>query len=369
MSVDVGSELLATPGAVAAVAESRDHRVAWHYGDPLGEQRAAEEGVVVVDRSHRSVLAITGKDRLSWLHTISSQFVADLEEGASAENLDLDGNGRIQHHFVVTELGETVWVDTEGDKGADLLDFLTRMVFWSDVQPLAVDYAVMSVIGPGVEEFAEIFGVAHLPEVYGAVALAGGGFVRRMPWPTEYSFDVIIPREQLSQWFEKLTAAGARPAGMWAFEALRVVARRPRIGMDTDERTIPHEVGWIGGPLEHGAVHLDKGCYRGQETVARVHNLGKPPRRLVLLHVDGSADERPRTGEAIMAGARAVGRLGTVIDHHELGPIALGLVKRSVPVDTALLAGEVAVAIDPDSVPPEEHDQPGRVAVDRLRRG
>ena len=117
-----------------------------------------------------------------------------------------------------------------------------------------------------------------------------------------------------------------RPAGVWAYEAHRVAALRPRLGVDTDERTIPHEVGWIGGPGE-GAVHLDKGCYRGQETVARVHNLGKPPRMLVLLHLDGSSD-RPVTGDPVLAGGRSVGRLGTVVDHVDEGPIALALLKR-----------------------------------------
>ncbi len=123
---------------------------------------------------------------------------------------------------------------------------------------------------------------------------------------------------------------------------------RPRLGVDTDERTIPHEVGWIGG-----AVHLDKGCYRGQETVARVHNLGKPPRMLVLLHLDGSVD-RPATGDPVLAGGRAVGRLGTVVEHVDLGPIALALLKRGIPADTALSTGtdaEVATTIDPESLP------------------
>ena len=147
-----------------------------------------------------------------------------------------------------------------------------------------------------------------------------------------------------------------------------MAARRPRLGVDTDERTIPHEVGWIGGP-GLGAVHLDKGCYRGQETVARVHNLGKPPRMLVLLHLDGSAD-RPVTGDPVLAGGRAVGRLGTVVDHVDLGPVALALVKRGLPADTALITGgdaAVAAVIDPDSLPPADVVGAGRQAVDRLR--
>ena len=175
---------------------------------------------------------------------------------------------------------------------------------------------------------------------------------------------MVVDRSRSADVQQRLTSAGVRPAGVWAYEAHRVAAVRPRLGVDTDERTIPHEVGWIGG-----AVHLDKGCYRGQETVARVHNLGKPPRMLVLLHLDGSVD-RPTTGDAVMAGGRAVGRLGTVVEHVDLGPVALALLKRGVPADTALSTGgdaDVAATIDVGSLPAADGPGAGRVAVDRLR--
>ncbi|MFR9750791.1 YgfZ/GcvT domain-containing protein [Nocardia sp. 004] len=369
MSVVVApSPILSAPGAVAAASGSPDAAVAWHYGDPFGEQRAAAERVAIVDRSHRFVLRITGAERLTWLHTIASQHVAALGDGQSAESLDLDVNGRVLHHFVLTELGGAVWIDTEAERGQDLLDFLRKMVFWAAAEPEAApDYAILSLLGPRVAELTGTLGISTLPGDYAATPLPGGGFLRRMPWPTTDSFDLVIPREQLTDWWTRLTAAGAAPAGMWAFEALRVAAVRPRIGLDTDERTIPHEARWIGGVAEQGAVHLDKGCYRGQETVARVHNLGKPPRLLMLLHLDGSAEERPATGTDVTVGGRVVGRLGTVIDHYELGPIALALIKRTVPADTALTAGSAAAAIDPDSVPADNAPQAGRIAVERLR--
>jgi folate-binding protein YgfZ len=325
--------------------------------------------VAIIDRSHRFVLSITGADRLTWLHTISSQHIANLGDRKSAENLDLDLNGRVLHHFVLTDLDGTLWIDTEADRGPALLEFLKKMVFWADAKPEeATDYAVLSLLGPQVAALAETLGLTEpLPGTYDAVPLPGGGFLRRMPWPTADSFDLLMPRDQLADLWTRLTTAGAEPAGMWAFEALRVAALRPRIGLDTDERTIPHEAHWIGEISENGAVHLNKGCYRGQETVARVHNLGKPPRRLVLLHLDGSADDRPEIGDDVTAGGRAVGRIGTVIDHYELGPIALALVKRTIPADTALTAGPSAAAIDPDSIPADDAPQAGRLAVDRLR--
>ena len=365
------SPLLARPGAVPAPAGTPDTGLPWHYGDPFGEQRAALTGVAVVDRSTRFVVAISGEERLSWLHTISSQHVAQLPDGTSAENLSLDAQGRVEHHFVQTDLDGVTWIDTEPQRGPDLLTFLSRMVFWSKAEPRdGNEMAVLSLLGPraGDAPVLAALGIDALPaDVYAAVALPGGGLVRRMPWPTDDAWDLLVPRERLTDVFAALVDAGARPAGTWAFEALRVVALRPRIGLDTDERTIPHEARWIGGPAEHGAVHLDKGCYRGQETVARVHNLGKPPRHLVLLHLDGSAEGRPEPGDPVTADGRAVGRLGTVVDHFELGPVALALIKRNVPVGTALVAGPCAAAIDPDSVPDDATVQAGRLAVERLR--
>ncbi|MDF2826621.1 MAG: hypothetical protein K0R68_4029, partial [Mycobacterium sp.] len=198
-----------------------------------------------------------------------------------------------------------------------------------------------------------------------AVALPGGGLMRLM---RADEWELLVPREQVPPLLARLEQAGVRRAGVWAYEARRVAELRARLGVDTDERTIPHEVRWIGGPGE-GAVHLDKGCYRGQETVARVHNLGKPPRMLVLLHLDGEA-ERPSPGDPVLAGGRAVGRLGTVVDHIDLGPVALALVKRGLPADTALTTGgdvSVAAVMDIDSLPPADAVGAGRVAVERLR--
>jgi len=224
---------------------------------------------------------------------------------------------------------------------------------------------VLSLLGPRLadQQVLDALGVGSLPAEGTAVALQSGGFLRRVP-ANGIELDVVVPRDQSAQWRRRLVDAGVRPAGMWAYEAHRVAALRPRLGVDTDERTIPHEVGWIGT-----AVHLDKGCYRGQETVARVHNLGKPPRMLVLLQLDGSAD-RPATGDPLLAGGRTVGRLGTVVDHVDEGPIALALLKRGLPADTPLTTGgeaEVAAVIDPDSLPPADVVGAGRLAVEQLR--
>ncbi|MDC8995090.1 YgfZ/GcvT domain-containing protein [Mycobacterium marinum] len=357
--------------AVPAPDPGPDAGAIWHYGDPLGEQRAAETGAVLVDRSHRAVLTLTGKDRQSWLHNISTQHVSELPQGASTQNLSLDGQGRVEDHWIQTELGATTYLDTEPWRGEPLLNYLRKMVFWAEVTPDTADLSVLSLIGPQVSDQAvlDALGLEALPADLTAVPLPGGGFARRMPSsPGQIELDLLVPRGDTADWKHRLTQAGVRPAGIWTYEAHRVAAKRPRLGVDTDERTIPHEVGWIGGP-DIGAVHLDKGCYRGQETVARVHNLGKPPRMLVLLHLDGSTD-RPSTGDSVLAGGRSVGRVGTVVDHVDLGPVALALVKRGLPADTALMTGAEATIpalIDAQSLPPADEVGAGRLALDRLR--
>lgn len=350
--------------AVPAPETGPDAGAVWHYGDPLGEQRAAATEAVIVDRGHRATIELTGDDRQSWLHTISSQHVSSLPEGSVVQNLSLDGQGRVEDHWLQTELGGVTTLDTESWRGQPLADFLRKMVFWSKVEVNPADLAVLSLLGPAVNALD-----LPVPDTeWTAAPLPDGGFVRRVG---PQDIELVVPRADAAAWRQRLLDAGVRPAGLWAYEALRVAALRPRLGVDTDERTIPHEVGWIGGPGV-GAVHLDKGCYRGQETVARVHNLGKPPRMLVLLHLDGG-DDRPATGDPVLVGGRAIGRVGTVAEHVDLGPIALALLKRGVPADTELTTGgdaQVPAAIDADSLPEADTSAgAGRAAVDRLRGG
>ena len=377
--------LTSTPGAVPTPEGDRSPGVAWHYGDPLGEQRHATRSVAVVDRSDRGVIELAGPERLTWLHTISSQHVSGLANRRSAENLSLDLNGRVEDHFVLTDIDDVTWIDTEADRSTPLFEFLAKMVFWAQVTPTQrTDMAVLTLVGPDVRSgaIAELLDIPADADVYAAGDLPELhhddeplGFWRVMPPIGEGRstpvVDVVVPRDDLTRWWKELTAAGAHPAGMWTFDALRVAAGRPRLHVDTDERTIPQEADWIGGPDEHGAVHLDKGCYRGQETVSRVANIGRAPRRLVLLHLDGSSASRPETGDPVTAGGRTIGRIGTVVDHFELGPIALALVKRSVPVDAELIAGEdesgAAARIDADLYTSDDAVPAGRAAQERLR--
>lgn len=338
--------LLSRPGAVVVEGGA----VAAHYGDPLREQRLLSEGAGLVDRSDRDVLQVPGADRLSWLHSITSQHLDRLTDGAGSEALVLSPNGHVEHHLAVAELAGTTWADVEPGTGAALEAFLQRMRFMLRVEPALVtaDWAVLALVGPRA---AETLAAAGLPVPDGVGALDGGGFVRRMPAIGDggaTAFDLVVPRAAVDAVVDRL---GVPLAGIQAYEALRVEARRPRFGVDTDHRTIPNELPWL-----RTAVHLDKGCYRGQETVARVHNLGRPPRRLVLLHLDGVSEVLAEPGTPVLAGTREVGRVGTVVRHHELGVIALALVKQSVAMDAALTVAGSTAAIDPDDAPAETDD-------------
>ncbi|MEU8397723.1 folate-binding protein [Nonomuraea sp. NPDC048892] len=286
------SPLLDLPGAVQADAPDSD--VAAHYGDLFAEQRALVKGEAVVDRSNREVIRISGADRLKWLNDLTSQKLDSLRPGEWTQTLDLDLQGRVQHHMTLVDDGESVLAHVEPGTGESLADYLDRMRFMLRVEVTLVDdLAVLSTAGE----------------------------------------DFLVPRAELAEHL------GKPLAGLWAYEALRIEAHRPRLGFETDHKTIPHEVAWIGA-----AVHLSKGCYRGQETVARVHNLGHPPRRLVFLHLDGSVDTLPPHGAPVIFESQEVGVVGSAARHHELGPIALAVIKRTVPVDAPLLAGGVAAA-------------------------
>ncbi|MFC6286384.1 YgfZ/GcvT domain-containing protein [Nocardioides sp. GCM10027113] len=311
------SPLLDLPGAVAG--DGVDADVAAHYGSFNTEQRTLASGSGFVDLSHRDVLRVTGPDRLTWLHSLTTQHLTDLPPKQWTGVLVLSPNGHVEHAFYGFDDGETFLAHTEPGQGAALVEFLDRMRFMMRVEVALV-----------TDELA----VTWRPRSTDDDAPAATDFYARYE---------LVPRAQLPAYAE---AAG--PAcGLWAFEALRIAQGEPRLGLDTDHRTIPNEAGWIGS-----AVHLDKGCYRGQETVARVHTLGRPPRRLVLLHLDGSENRLPAVGAELKHGDKVVGFVGTSARHHELGPIALGLVKRNVPVDATLevdgMPAGQEVVVDPE---------------------
>ncbi len=335
---EYSSPLLARHGAVAGTGP--DAGVAWHYGDPVAEQRALARGGAVVDQSHLGVVRVAGPDRLRWLHDITTAHLSALPPRTSTELLVLSPQGHIEHAAGVIDDGEATWLITEADDAAPLAAWLDRMRFTLrvEVADVTADWAVIgeAVAAEGTEG-EPLTWWDTWPRVreggtrYGLPEGQHPGDFR--PWRL-----VLVPREQLAAAVAAREAAGWRLAGTWATEALRIEAFRPRRAHEVDHRAIPHETDWL-----RTAVHLHKGCYRGQETVARVHNLGRPPRRLVFLHLDGSGHVLPGPGAEVLLGDRVVGTLTSAERHHELGPVGLAVIKRSVPEDAELLVvGEIS---------------------------
>lgn len=327
---------------------SPDPGVPWHYGDPLREQRMLVDGSAVVDLSNRGVVAVTGPDRLTWLHSLTTQVLERLEAGQSALALILSPHGHVEHELHAVDDGVTTWLIVEPGTSGALVDYLRSMQFMLrvEIEDRSATHAVVWepawAVDPGAVTWlvpADFAGRGHVE----AGSDRGGDAAKYVAArPADFAGrEVVIPRELLE---ERLSAADGR-AGTWALEALRVAAAVPRIGLETDHRTLPHEVGWIGP-----AVHLAKGCYRGQEAVARVHNLGHPPRRLALLHLDGSDETMPEHGSAVVVDGRETGWVGTAAWHYELGPIATAVLKRTTPADVPLVvraaAGEVAASAE-----------------------
>jgi folate-binding protein YgfZ len=327
------SLLLDRPGAVEG--DGADAGVAAHYGDPMREQRLLSEGLAVVDLSHRGVVTVTGPDRLSWLHSVTTQQLTGLPPRQSVESLVLSPKGHVEHSLHLVDDGETTWVTTEPGDAESLVRWLDSMRFMLRVEVADVSDAWAVLGEPAGAESTQDELLAWRDPWPGLVGdTAAYGPEAEHPAQGRAWREVLVPRPQLED-----TVGDRDLAGTWASEALRVAAWRPRLGHETDHRTIPHEVDWL-----RTAVHLHKGCYRGQETVARVHNLGRPPRRLVFLHLDGSGHTLPSVGEPVTLGGRPVGHLTSVARHYEDGPIALALVKRNTPADAVLDAGAVSAA-------------------------
>ena len=284
-----------------------DKGAVWHFGEPVKEQRALEAGTAWADLSHHNIVAVSGPDRLKWLHDLTTQFVSDLQPGVWMPNMILDAKGHVEYQFNLVDDGTTTFLVLDPGYSEQLIEYLTKMKFMLrvDVRDASSEYAVLRAPGKPTE--------------------IGGPFA-------------LVPRGEVEEM--KTTFGGvATQAGTWALDAERVAAHRPRIGFETDHKSIPNELGVL-----NGAVHMKKGCYRGQETVAKIYNLGNPPRRLVLLHLDGSDVGFPAVGTKIENDGIVVGFIGTVARHHELGTIALAIVKRSTPIDATLSVDGVPAA-------------------------
>lgn len=339
---------------VGPPADTEPLGVPAHFGSPLIEQRALEAGDALVSLSHRGIVTIAGDDRLGWLHSMTSQSLTGLAPGASAETLLLDPNGRIERAIRLVDDGERSWLLVDEGDAAPLVEFLQRMRFAMrvEVEDVGDRYAaVLAFDGGSALPALRSLGaaVAEWRDPWAGVVTGGVQYARgEHPAAGWSATQLVLARERLGDAAALVRDGVTGAAGLSALDALEVRAWRPSRHGEVDERAIPHEFDWM-----RTAVHLSKGCYRGQETVAKVHNLGHPPRRLALLHLDGSGGELPaagalvfRAGESADPESRPVGRVTRAALHHEWGGIALALLKRAVPADAGL---EVRLGEDPAS--------------------
>ena len=289
------------------VEDGPDKGAIWHFGQPAQEQRALAEGKAWADLSHLSIIAVTGEDRIKWLHDLTTQHLLALTAGDWLPAMILDPNGHVEYQFNLVDDGDATYLVIDAAYAQGLLAYLLKMRFMLkvDAADVSSEYAVLRAPGASTE--------------------IGGPFA-------------LLPRQELDA-MKAIFNESAKQVGTWSLDAERVAAGRPRHGVDTDHKTIPNEIGVLNKD-----VHMNKGCYRGQETVAKVFNLGAPPRRLVMLHLDGSAVVFPAPGTPVELNGAQVGFLGTVARHHELGPIALALVKRSTPTDAVLTVEGITAA-------------------------
>jgi folate-binding protein YgfZ len=290
------------------VESGPDKGAIWHFGEPNKEQKELVAGNGWADLSHRAVISISGNDRLTWLHALTTQHLEKLTPGDWQEALILDAQGHIVEQLFLVDDGSTTWIHTESQRVEPLIEYLEKMKFMLDVDVIdqSNNYAVLRAAG--------------------AVDNVGGPYA-------------LVPRGELADTVIAFNKAHTQ-VGIWALEALRVAQGRARLLFEVDHKSIPNELGFL-----NKAVHMQKGCYRGQETVAKVFNLGQPPRKLVLLHLDGSMVELPEHGTKITLDDKEIGYIGTVARHFELGPIALGVIKRNTQQEAQLLAGNVPASI------------------------
>ncbi|NDH64935.1 MAG: folate-binding protein [Microbacteriaceae bacterium] len=298
-----------------------------HFGDPMIEQRHLAAGVAVVELDS-GVIRIDGDDRLEWLHSMLTADFKNLKPGQSREALLLDVQGHVEHVFHASDDGTATTLIVSGDAVAGLLVWFDRMTFRSKVsiQDVSSECVVVGAV-------AEIEGLtAAWTDPWPDVVAGGVRYAKASGAKWGYR-EYLVPRKDYESFSGKHELAGTD-----ALDALRIAAWRPSLA-EVDGRTMPHEVDWMAT-----AVHMSKGCYRGQEAVAKTHNLGHPPRRLVFLHLDGSGHALPEVGSEIWVlnadgtrSERARGIVTSMAQHFEQGPIALGLVQRTVPEDAALL--------------------------------
>ncbi|MFP7707364.1 YgfZ/GcvT domain-containing protein [Trueperella sp. LYQ141] len=373
-----------------------------HYGNPFAEQNMLLDGRALCDLSYHEVIRVGGVDRAKWLHNLTTCDMESLVPGESGELLILDPHGHIQYAAGVVDDGEYTWLITDHGYSEGLVSFLESMRFMLrvTVEPVACDVVGVMCAREAVPDFvvraSQIIWVDPWPRVRAGGAHYGVSDERHPGYGVQRIL-CVIPRSGVDVETSALVGAelgNATPgaaqrdmrgagiaeadvrewcrqenmpmAGVMAWEALRIRHWRPRLAAEVGTRLRDHSSAvegdhgsevpagahsrayraWNAGVLPHEldwlrtAVHLNKGCYRGQETVAKIVNLGKPPRRLTYLYLEGPDGDLPEPGTPVFLGDRNVGYLTSVARDVDEGPVALALIKRNTSAEAVLQVGQ-----------------------------
>ena len=333
-------------------------------GNPFAQEELLREGKAFAQLAGVEAVTVSGPDRLSWLHNLTTAPFAGLRPGASLEGLILDGNGHVRHAFAAWDDGAKTWLIADAGQGETLANFLDSMRFMLRVEVGRED----------VVAYAMLRDASEIPASVSDLAL----HVWQDPWPyvlpggTTYGLDddshpafgthramVVAAAGAGDAVVDALREAGFEAVPQLVWEAARIVDRRPRpLTEIADDHVIPHELDWL-----RSAVSITKGCFPGQETVSKVINMGRPPRRLTFLYLEGPEGDLPGSGTEITLDGKAVGVLTSSARDYEEGAVGLALLKRSVPIDAvvhlgdfvasqeAVVAPEGRAAASPEEVP------------------
>jgi folate-binding protein YgfZ len=278
------------------------------FGNPLVQQRSLLKGLAFVELEDQAVLELDGPDAKSWLHSLTSQNILNLETGESTESLLLDPQGHVEQQLKVIAIEAGLLLILPKSKLEDFQAWLQKMKFRTKVE--IINRSDLRVIG----SFAPLE-----QALYSWVDQFSAG----SPGGVRYaeSARVFDYQEHLVGLDQRINL---EPASPMALEGLRIAAGRPAIN-DIDERALPHEFDWLAS-----AVHMSKGCYRGQESVAKIHNIGHPPRRLIILNLE-EGDILSQQGDEVFYQDKLVGKVRAAALHYEAGSVALALVNRNTP--------------------------------------
>jgi folate-binding protein YgfZ len=294
------------------------------------EYRAVTEACGLLDRSERGKLALSGDGAKTFLQGQVSNDVEILEPGTGCYAALLTPKGKMLGDLRVLDAGQELLLDTERLALQALFNTIRRTMIGYEVQlhKRTLERGLLSLIGPEAAALAGADALAGAPEHSHVAGELGGLAVRKVR--TDVGVDLLCDAADTGALRAWLEDAGARPVSEATAELVRVEHGRPRYGVDLDESVIPQEAG-----LNERAVSFTKGCYVGQETVARLYYRGKPNRHLRGLRLSGPGE----SGQPVLAGQREVGRLGSVASSPRLGPIALAIVRREVPVGATVSVG------------------------------